>query len=97
MSTSIAKKVAYVKRAGQTRDHACHWPGCNVQVPPAKWGCTKHWFWLPKEIRDRIWRAFRPGQEINLTPSREYLDAAAAAQEWIRQREARQNPQKSLL
>lgn len=96
MRNDLAKKVAYVKRAVQTRDHACHWPGCTVQVPPAKWGCTKHWFWLPKEIRDRIWRAFRPGQEVSLTPSPEYLAAAKAAQDYIREWNARANPQRSL-
>ena len=93
----IAKKVAYVKRALPARDHACHWPGCPAQVPPAKWGCTKHWFLLPPEIRSRIWRAFKPGQEINLTPSSEYLAAANAAQAWIKNWLARQDPQKSLL
>lgn len=38
---------------------------------------------LPKELRDRIWATFRPGQEINWTPSREYIDAANDAQAWI--------------
>ena len=77
-------KAAYVLRQGQTRDHACHWPGCPAQVPPAKWGCSRHWFKLPKVLRDRIWRAYRPGQEKDLHPSNEYLAAATAAQDWIR-------------
>jgi hypothetical protein len=80
---SIADKVAHVKRAGQTRDHECHWPGCKVQVPPAVWGCRPHWYTLPKPLRDAIWRAYRPGQEETGTPSREYLDAATAVQAWI--------------
>lgn len=78
-----AEKVAYVKSQGQTRDHHCHWPGCGKQVPPAMWGCQTHWFLLPKRIRDRIWRAFNPGQEVNMRPSREYVEAARAAQDWI--------------
>ncbi len=80
---SRAEKVAHVKRASQTRKHECHWPGCMRQVPPAKWGCTEHWFRLPKRLRDRIWAAYRPGQETNLTPSREYIDVAREVQEWI--------------
>lgn len=76
-------KAAYVKRQKQTRDHHCHWPGCEKQVPPAMWGCREHWFALPKNLRDRIWAAYKPGQEKTMTPSREYVLAARAVQEWI--------------
>lgn len=81
----IGAKVAHVKAAGQTRAHGCHWPGCNVQVPPAMWGCRSHWFRLPKPIRDDIWRTYRPGQENSLNPSGAYIDAARRAQEWIKE------------
>lgn len=81
---SIAQKVAHVKSAAQTREHACHWPGCTRQVPPAMWGCRVHWYALPKAIRDRIWSAYRPGQEKDMKPSSRYLEAAKAAQDWIR-------------
>jgi hypothetical protein len=84
--TSIGAKVAYVKRAGQTRNHVCHWPGCGAQVPPAIWGCRPHWYALPKELRDRIWRAYRPGQEIRGTPSASYLAVAREVQQWIANR-----------
>ena len=77
------EKVAYVKSQGQTRDHHCHWPGCGAQVPPAMWGCLRHWKRIPKHLRDRIWDAFRPGQETNRTPSREYVRAAREVQNWI--------------
>jgi hypothetical protein len=80
---SIGEKVRYVKRQGQTRDHHCHWPGCEAQVPPAMWGCRKHWYRLPQRLRNLIWSTFRPGQETNWTPSRAYLDAAREVQEWI--------------
>lgn len=63
--------------------HHCHWPGCKTKVPPAMWGCSSHWFKLPKHLRDRIWNTYRPGQEITKTPSEAYLDAAGAVQEWI--------------
>jgi hypothetical protein len=84
VSRPLPPKAAYVVRQGQTRLHACHWPGCQDQVPPAKWGCRPHWYTLPKEIRDRIWRAFQPGQEKTQSPSREYVAAAREAQEWIK-------------
>lgn len=82
---SLPPKAAYVVRQGQTRRHACHWPGCPAQVPPAMWGCRPHWYRLPKAIRDAIWRAFRPGQEQQGNPSRAYIEAARAAQDWIRE------------
>lgn len=78
-------KRDYVKRQGQTRPHHCHWPDCPKQVPPAMWGCREHWFRLPRPIRDRIWAAYRPGQEKDFDVSEEYLAAARAAQDWIRE------------
>ena len=80
----ILDKVAHVKRAKQSRGHTCHWPGCTRQVPPAMWGCKDHWFALPMRLRNEIWRTYKVGQEITMTPSDEYLKAADAVQEWIR-------------
>jgi hypothetical protein len=81
--TSISAKVAHVLAAKQTRLHACHWPGCPIQVPPAKWGCRAHWYRLPQAIRNRIWAAYRPGQEDDRSPARRYVEAAREAQAWI--------------
>ena len=67
--------------------HLCHWPTCAKEVPPKMWGCRRHWFRLPKRIRDRIWETYRPGQEIDKQPSEDYLVAADEAQQW-----AAQNP-----
>lgn len=78
-------KVAYVKAQPQTRDHACHWPGCTRQVRPAMWGCPNHWYRLPSRIRTAIWRAYAPGQERTMSPSPAYINAAEAAQKWIRE------------
>jgi transcriptional regulator with XRE-family HTH domain len=82
---SIAAKRRYVQRQSQTRKHHCHWPGCETQVPPAVWGCKPHWFRLPKALRDRIWRTYQPGQEVDMTPSTAYLDVADEVQAWIRE------------
>lgn len=79
----IRRKVEYVKRQGQTRAHHCHWPGCTGQVPPALWGCRRHWYMLPKWLRDKVWQAYRPGQEIDMRPSREYLAVADEVEAWI--------------
>lgn len=76
-------KADYVRSQPQTREHHCHWPGCTRQVPPAMWGCKAHWFRLPAQLRSRIWATYRPGQEVNMTPSADYLKAADDVQRWI--------------
>lgn len=78
-----ADKVDYVKAQAVTGSHTCHWPGCTAQVAPAMWGCKAHWFKLPRALRNMIWKAFQPGQEIDKTPSPEYLAAADQVQLWI--------------
>lgn len=82
---TIGQKVAHVKRARVVKGHGCHWPGCTVQVPPAKWGCVMHWYKLPNFLRAQIWRAYRPGQETDKQPSREYVEIARRVQDWIRE------------
>lgn len=79
----LGAKVQHVLKAVQTRDHTCHWPGCNSQVPPAMWGCRPHWFALPSAIRRAVWSAYVPGQEMG-RPSAAYIVAAQQAQDWIR-------------
>lgn len=81
-------KADYVRSQGQDRHHTCHWPGCQVQVPPAMWGCKPHWFKLPKRLRDAIWAAYVPGQEKRMDPSPEYLAVAHEVQEWIKENAA---------
>lgn len=81
----IGNKVNHVRRQGQTRNHECHWPGCETQVPPAMWGCKMHWFMLPKYLRDKIWATYKIGQEITMTPSDEYLEVVMEVQRWIKE------------
>ena len=78
-------KVRYVKSQEQTRNDSCHWPGCSKQVPPAMWGCRAHWMAIPKKLRDRIWSSYVPGQEVDMTPSEDYLKVADDVQAWIRE------------
>ncbi len=78
-------KANHVRNAGQTRSHTCHWPGCNKEVPPAKWGCYKHWWQLPSHLRRRIWQTYVIGQEEDLSKvSPEYISVATEVQKWIR-------------
>ena len=86
----IKDKADYVRAAKpDSSKHTCHWPGCGRAVPPAMWGCKTHWFMLPQHLRNKIWATYRPGQEISKLPSREYVEAARAVQEWIAQHETK--------
>lgn len=86
MTDTIDEKVAHVRAAGQSRNHACHWTGCKTQVPPAKWGCARHWYRLPVALRTRIWRTYAIGQEAGrVSVSPEYVAAARDVEAWIAQ------------
>lgn len=56
--------------------HTCHATECNVAVPPEMFMCKRHWFALPKRLRDRIWATYRLGQCDDWNISHDYADAA---------------------
>ena len=59
--------------------HHCHAAGCRREVPPRLFMCRPHWYMVPKDLRDEIWRHHRPGQETDKQPSAEYLATARRA------------------
>lgn len=69
--------------------HVCHARNCKVAVPPRMLMCKPHWYMVPKELRDRVWATYRPGQEVTKDPSREYLDASMAAINAVADKESR--------
>ncbi len=58
--------------------HTCHAIGCKIETGPAMFMCRRHWFYLLPKMRNEIWRTYRPGQEKDKRPSREYCKAAKA-------------------
>lgn len=54
-------------------EHTCHAHGCKVAVSPKMFMCKRHWYSLPKELRDAIWREYTPGQERTKTPTPRYI------------------------
>ena len=40
--------------------HKCPHPSCQKDVPSNRYACPAHWFQLPVEIRDLIWKGYRP-------------------------------------
>lgn len=70
--------------------HICHAKGCTVAVPPKLLMCRRHWYMVPKPLRDAVWTYYRPGQETSkFSPSPPYLQAARAAIEAVEKAEAR--------
>lgn len=66
--------------------HRCHHPTCPIAVPPAMLACKPHWFQLPLAIRNEIWRTYRKGQEVDKSPTREYMAAFQKAQDYWEER-----------
>jgi hypothetical protein len=67
--------------------HTCHATGCGAHVPPQMWGCRKHWYMVPKPIRDRIWATYRADQCDDMNPSDDYCRAAKDAVVAVAKRE----------
>jgi hypothetical protein len=51
--------------------------------------CRKHWYMLTKEMRDKIWLYYAPGQERRKDPSPEYVTHASVCVKFVAQRESR--------
>jgi hypothetical protein len=51
--------------------------------------CKRHWFILPKPIRDRIWATYRSGQCDDWNITHEYAEAARTAVQYIANREGK--------
>lgn len=56
--------------------HHCHATSCNVEVLPEMFMCKKHWFSLPRILRNKIWATYRDGQCDDMNPSKEYCIVA---------------------
>lgn len=71
-----------------TPPHVCHADGCDVRVPRKMFMCKRHWYALPKHLRDAIWREYNAGQERGVAPvTREYISVAREAIAWLASRE----------
>jgi hypothetical protein len=75
--------------------HSCAAKGCNKQVPLKMLMCKKHWFMVPKPMRDTIWAEYSPGQENDMSGlgNEAYMQAVKAAVDYL----ADQEPQKELF
>ena len=70
--------------------HTCHATDCPQRVPPEMFMCKRHWFSLPKRMRDRIWATYRPGQCDDWNITQAYSDAAKEAVTFIATKEGKE-------
>lgn len=61
--------------------HKCPAPGCTSVVQHYMLACRKHWFSLPRPLRDDVWRAYNNGAGMG---SPEHNEAVRAAVEWFK-------------
>ena len=69
--------------------HTCHAEGCERHVPPRLFMCSKHWHTLTRELQRAVWREYRDGQEVTMTPSEQYLVVTRQCIEYVAVREGR--------
>lgn len=68
-------------------EHYCHAFNCGVAVKPEMLMCYKHWRMVPKDIQQKVWRYYRPGQCDDMNISKEWLSAADEAIAAVKQKE----------
>jgi hypothetical protein len=54
----------------------CPVPGCHDQIDASRLMCRRHWYLVPKQIRDRVWATWRSGQGAL---SKEHLETVRLA------------------
>lgn len=50
--------------------------------------CKIHWYMVPKRLRDAVWAAYTPGQEVRKDPTPQYLRIAHEAIRAVADKEA---------
>jgi len=55
---------------------SCPVLGCGEQIDPSRLMCRRHWYRVPKQLRDQVWATWRSGQGAL---SREHHDAVRLA------------------
>lgn len=86
---SKAEYVISEAKKGNPAGHICHAKECGVRVAPSMLMCAKHWRLVPFAEQRAIWRHFRPGQEKDKTPSKDYMLALRAAVDAVDKLEGR--------
>lgn len=57
----------------------CPVPRCMNQIDRTRLMCRRDWYLVPKQVRDRVWRTWRSGQEVRSRGHRRAVFKAIAA------------------
>lgn len=88
----------FAKSPAGARKHHCHAEGCEVTVPPRLLMCGRHWAMVSSELQAEVLATYRLGQENDMRPSIESLDAMENAINHIRRLEGKhERPLPSVL
>jgi hypothetical protein len=73
--TTLQAKRDYVRAAPkEAGEHTCHALECEKHIAPKFFMCPSHWSKVPRSLQAAVWRHYRPGQEIDKSPTDDYLD-----------------------
>jgi hypothetical protein len=56
--------------------HRCPGPGCDAQVPYEMLACRRHWYQVPRALRNAVYTAWRNGAGAATSAHTAALDAA---------------------
>ncbi len=59
----------------------CGIPKCGTSIQQKEFACPKHWKKIPKEVRDKIWKAFEARDWITLQEAHNEARLAVASKE----------------
>lgn len=55
---------------------SCPVTGCGRQISRSRLMCRRHWYQIPKQLRDRVWATWRSGEGVLST---EHCEAVLSA------------------
>lgn len=77
-------------RGRDRAEHTCHAAGCTAHVHPSMFMCKRHWFMVPKKLRDEVWNEYVPGQEqFEVAPTEGYFSVTREAIRVVAEKEGR--------
>lgn len=60
--------------------HPCPARSCGVPVTHDKLACRRHWYTVPKDLRDKLWAAYSDRAAHPMA----HLQAVGAVSRWLR-------------
>ena len=64
---------------GWLGDGRCRIPGCPAQVGRLRLMCRRHWYRVPKPLRDQVWATWRSGEGLSGPAYRQAVAQAVTA------------------